>query len=140
MDLSAGDKLGPYEILSPIGAGGMGDVWKARDTRLDRVAELMEALGAGQANATSAAFAIFHLLCGEIKQAAEWTERAGARAKASDGCHVAADASLEAPVELCRQMAKAGKDNEFAKGGGMLNPAQTNSVEMEDSMPESSCR
>ena len=36
MHLSAGDKLGPYEILSPIGAGGMGEVWKARDTRLDR--------------------------------------------------------------------------------------------------------
>jgi eukaryotic-like serine/threonine-protein kinase len=34
--LSPGDKLGPYEILSPIGAGGMGEVWKARDTRLDR--------------------------------------------------------------------------------------------------------
>ena len=36
MALSAGDKLGPYEILSPIGAGGMGEVYKARDTRLDR--------------------------------------------------------------------------------------------------------
>src|SRR5437868_3646616 len=36
MPLSAGDKLGPYEILSQIGAGGMGDVYKARDTRLDR--------------------------------------------------------------------------------------------------------
>src|SRR5438105_7780608 len=36
MPLSAGDKLGPYEILSAIGAGGMGEVWKARDTRLDR--------------------------------------------------------------------------------------------------------
>jgi serine/threonine protein kinase len=36
MSLSVGDKLGPYEILSPIGAGGMGEVWKARDTRLDR--------------------------------------------------------------------------------------------------------
>jgi serine/threonine protein kinase len=37
MPLSTGDKLGPYEILAPIGAGGMGDVYKARDTRLDRI-------------------------------------------------------------------------------------------------------
>ncbi len=37
MQLSPGDKLGPYEILAPIGNGGMGEVWKARDTRLDRV-------------------------------------------------------------------------------------------------------
>ena len=36
MALSAGDKLGPYEIVAPIGAGGMGEVWKAHDTRLDR--------------------------------------------------------------------------------------------------------
>jgi Tol biopolymer transport system component/predicted Ser/Thr protein kinase len=36
MSLSAGDKLGPYEIVAPIGAGGMGDVYKALDTRLDR--------------------------------------------------------------------------------------------------------
>ena len=33
----AGDKLGPYEILAAIGGGGMGEVYKARDTRLDRI-------------------------------------------------------------------------------------------------------
>jgi Tol biopolymer transport system component len=37
MTLRAGDKLGPYEIVAPIGAGGMGEVYKATDTRLDRV-------------------------------------------------------------------------------------------------------
>ncbi len=36
MSLSAGSRLGPYEILAPIGAGGMGEVYKARDTRLER--------------------------------------------------------------------------------------------------------
>jgi hypothetical protein len=36
MPLSTGEKLGPYEILSTIGAGGMGEVYKANDTRLDR--------------------------------------------------------------------------------------------------------
>ena len=36
MPLSTGARLGPYEILSAIGAGGMGEVWRAHDTRLER--------------------------------------------------------------------------------------------------------
>jgi Serine/threonine protein kinase len=34
---TAGTDVGPYLLLAPIGAGGMGEVWKARDTRLNRV-------------------------------------------------------------------------------------------------------
>ena len=36
MSLWVGDRLGPYEILAIIGKGGMGEVWKARDSRLNR--------------------------------------------------------------------------------------------------------
>jgi len=37
MALQAGDKLGPYEIVTPIGVGGKGEAYGARDTRLDRL-------------------------------------------------------------------------------------------------------
>ena len=40
MSLATGTRLGPYEVVAPLGAGGMGEVYRARDTRLDRSAAI----------------------------------------------------------------------------------------------------
>ncbi len=45
MSVSVGDRLGPYEILSAIGAGGMGELWKGRDTRLNRIVAIKRLKG-----------------------------------------------------------------------------------------------
>jgi serine/threonine protein kinase len=45
MPLAIGDKLGPYEILAPIGVGGMGEVWRARDTQLNRIVAIKRLMG-----------------------------------------------------------------------------------------------
>jgi serine/threonine protein kinase len=44
--------LGPYEILAPIGVGGMGEVWKARDTRLARIVAIKKLAGRHSARLT----------------------------------------------------------------------------------------
>src|SRR5713101_6481776 len=49
MPLSAGTRLGPYEILAPLGSGGMGEVYRAKDTRLGRDVAL-KTVPAGLAN------------------------------------------------------------------------------------------
>ncbi len=58
MPLQPGDKLGPYEILAPIGAGGMGEVYKARDPRLNRVVAIKRLKGQHTARFEQEAHAI----------------------------------------------------------------------------------
>ena len=55
MALSVGDKLGPYEIVEAIGQGGMGAVYRARDTRLGRTSPLRS-----QSNASASASNVNH--------------------------------------------------------------------------------
>jgi serine/threonine protein kinase len=56
MPLSPGDKLGPYKILAELGAGGMGEVYRARDPRLHR--EVAIKVSKQRSNAPSSANAV----------------------------------------------------------------------------------
>jgi serine/threonine protein kinase len=47
MPLSPGSKLGPYEVVAAIGAGGMGEVYRAKDTRLGRTVAIKLLPGSG---------------------------------------------------------------------------------------------
>jgi tRNA A-37 threonylcarbamoyl transferase component Bud32 len=53
MPFDAGTRLGPYEIMAPLGAGGMGEVYRARDTRLDRTVAIKVLTGALAADSES---------------------------------------------------------------------------------------
>jgi serine/threonine protein kinase len=80
MPLPAGAKLGPYETLAPIGAGGMGEAYKARDPRLGRdmaikvsAARFSERF---EREAGADGLGLLHICCGEIDPAADWFEKA----------------------------------------------------------------
>ena len=51
MSLTSGSRLGPYEIVAPLGAGGMGEVYKARDPRLNRFVAIKVLPGTATNNA-----------------------------------------------------------------------------------------
>jgi serine/threonine protein kinase len=82
MPLSIGDKLGPYEILAPIGKGGMGEVYRGRDSRLGRDVALVKGgvkgchCGGGKGDHIHPSLARFPWVWGRL----EWSPAAPVRA------------------------------------------------------------
>ena len=76
MKLATGERLGPYEIISQLGAGGMGEVYRARDTRLNRDVAIKVLPGdvAADSDRVWRLQQEAHLLRSEIDEAAHWYE------------------------------------------------------------------
>ena len=58
MTLTATSRLGPYEVIAPLGAGGMGEVYKGRDTRLERTVAIKSCRASWPATPSSATASI----------------------------------------------------------------------------------
>ena len=129
MTLAAGTRLGPYDVLSPLGAGGMGEVYRARDTRLGRevaVKALPAALSKDpdrlrrfeqEARAVSALNHPNILTIHDVGQTRRRALRRAPRGRdfarpPGRGCTVAEARARARPAELAQALASAGRETE----------------------------
>ena len=112
MALTSGTKLGPYEIQSPLGVGGMGEVYRARDTRLDRTVAVK-------------------ILSSQMSESAEAKQRGGVSRRMTfgsgvwrawsvwspDGKYIAYSARSEGKVSIARTIGRVGGGRDAADAG-----------------------